>query len=370
MNASTQLHALGQSLWLDNISRDLLDSGTLQRYCDELSVSGLTSNPSIFEQAIGHGGAYDAAIRQKSQDGKAGAELFFALALEDLTRAAAIFRPQHEASGGLDGWVSLEVSPLLADDAAATLAEAKRLHALAGCPNLLIKIPGTAAGVKAIEEAIFAGVPVNVTLLFSREQYIAAADAYWRGITRRIAAGLDAKIVSVASVFISRWDAAIAGKVPPELGNRLGVAIARRIYKAYHQRQTSSAWKKLAEAGALPQRLLWASTGSKDPQMRDTFYIEELAAAQTINTLPEKTLLAFAAHGEVRGVMPDDGGDAENLLADFALAGIDIAALAIRLQRDGALAFTKSWTELLAAIATKCAAPTQPLAENPVHAPH
>ena len=353
MNACTRLHAIGQSLWLDNISRELLNSGTLQRYRDENSVTGLTSNPSIFEQAIGHGGTYDAAIRQKTAEGKSGAGLFFELALEDLTRAAAIFLPVHAASGGLDGWVSLEISPLLADDAAATLAEAKRLHALAGCPNLLIKIPGTTAGIKAIEEAIFAGVPVNVTLLFSREQYIAAADAYWRGIGRRIAAGLDPKVVSVASVFISRWDAAIAGKVSSELGNRLGVAIARRIYKTYHQRQTSTAWKKLADAGALPQRLLWASTGTKDPQIRDTFYIEALAAAQSINTLPEKTLLAFAAHGEVPGVMPEDGGDAENLLADFALAGIDIAALAIRLQRDGALAFTKAWTDLLAAIAAK-----------------
>lgn len=354
MTSCSLLHALGQSLWLDNISRELLDSGTLQRYSDELSVSGLTSNPSIFEQAIGRGTAYDAAIRQKTSAGRTGEALFFELALEDLKRAAAIFQPLHAASGGLDGWVSLEVSPLLADDAAATLAEAKRLHALAACPNLLIKIPGTPAGVKAIEEAIFAGVPVNVTLLFSREQYIAAADAYWRGIQRRIEAGLDPKVVSVASIFISRWDAAVAGKVPPELGNRLGIAIARRIYKTYHQRQSSSAWKKLADAGALPQRLLWASTGSKDPQIRDTIYIEALAAAQTINTLPEKTLLAFADHGQLSGVMPEDGGDAENLLADFAQAGIDIAALAVRLQRDGALSFVKSWTDLLAAIAEKC----------------
>ncbi|UCV16932.1 transaldolase [Quatrionicoccus australiensis] len=354
MNASQQLHALGQSLWLDNISRDLLDSGTLQRYCDELSVTGLTSNPSIFEQAIGRGTAYDAAIRQKSAAGKTGEALFFELAIEDLTRAAAIFQPLHAASGGLDGWVSLEVSPLLADDAAATLAEAKRLHAQAACPNLLIKIPGTPAGVKAIEEAIFAGVPVNVTLLFSREQYIAAADAYWRGIQRRIEAGLDPRVVSVASIFISRWDVAVAGQVPANLGNQLGIAIARRIYKAACQRQGYSAWKKFAAAGALPQRLLWASTGTKDPQMRDTLYVEALAAPGTINTLPEKTLLAFADHGELNGVMPEDGGDAEGVLADFALAGIDIAALATRLQRDGALSFVKSWTDLLAAISEKC----------------
>ncbi|MBS1157811.1 MAG: transaldolase [Proteobacteria bacterium] len=364
MNATTQLHALGQSLWLDNISRDLLDSGRLQEYCSKLSVTGLTSNPSIFAQAIGHGGAYEPAIRQKMADGKSGEALFFELALEDLGRAATILRPVHQATGGVDGWVSLEVSPLLADDAAATLVEAKRLHARARCPNLLIKIPGTTAGIRAIEETIFAGVPVNVTLLFSREQYIAAADAYWRGIARRVEAGLDPAVVSVASVFVSRWDSAVASHVPPELGNRLGTAIARRIYKAYRQRQTTSAWKKLAAAGALPQRLLWASTGTKDPQLRDTYYVEALAAAQTINTLPEKTLLACAAHGQVNGVMPEDGGDAESVLADFALAGIDIASLATRLQREGALAFSKSWNELLAVIADKSQAAARPTTEN------
>lgn len=351
---TARLHAVGQSLWLDNISRDLLERGTLQRYCDELSVSGLTSNPTIFEQAIGHGAAYDTAIEAKVRQGKTGETLFFELALEDLKRAASILLPAHVASDGLDGWVSLEVSPLLADDATATLAEARRLHALADCPNLLIKIPGTPAGMRAIEEAIFAGVPVNVTLLFSREQYIAAADAYWRGIQRRHEAGLDLQVVSVASIFISRWDTAVAGKVPAELGNRLGIAIAQRIYKASRQRQTFSAWKKLSAAGALPQRLLWASTGTKDPQLPDTFYVENLAAPQTINTMPEKTLLAFAEHGQLSELMPDDGGDAELVLADFALAGIDITALASRLQRDGALSFSKSWTDLLAAIDEKC----------------
>jgi transaldolase len=367
MNACKQLHALGQSLWLDNISRDLLYRGTLQSYRDSLSVTGLTSNPSIFAQAIGHGTAYDEAIRQKTREGKFGEALFFELALEDLRRAAAIFQPLHKATGGLDGWVSLEVSPLLADDAPATLHEAKRLHRLADCPNLLIKIPGTPAGVIAIEEAIFAGVPVNVTLLFSREQYIAAADAYWRGIQRRIEADLDPAVVSVASIFISRWDSAVAGKVPAALGNQLGIAIARRIYKTARQRQSYSAWKKFAAAGVLPQRLLWASTGTKDPLIRESFYVEALAAPDTINTLPEKTLLAFAAHGELHGQMPEDGGDAETVLAEFALAGIDIAALATRLQREGALSFTKSWNELLATIAAKCAPMPHLQTENHRH---
>lgn len=350
MNPTRQLHALGQSLWLDNITRDLLNSGTLQRYCNELSVTGLTSNPTIFEQAIRNTTAYDAAIEYSSKAGKTAEALFLELALTDLRQAATLLLPAYEASGGLDGWVSLEVSPLLADDAAGTIAEAKRLHALAQCPNLFIKIPGTAAGVKAIEESIFAGVPVNVTLLFSREHYIAAADAYWRGIQRRLDAGLDAKVNSVASVFVSRLDAATTGRVPPALSNRLGLAIGQRIYKAYRKRLASPAWRKLADAGALPQRLLWASTGTKDPQIKDTYYIEALAAPDTINTMPEKTLLAFADHGAVHGVMPEDGGDAELLLSDFALAGIDIVALASQLQKDGAHAFTRSWFDLLALI--------------------
>lgn len=367
MNASSQLHAIGQSLWLDNISRDLLERGSIRHYREQFLVSGLTSNPSIFAQAIGQGDTYDEAIRQKLAEGKSGEALFFELALEDLGSAAAIFRPQHAASGGLDGWVSLEVSPLLADDAAATLAEARRLHALADCSNLLIKIPGTPAGIHAIEEAIFAGVPVNVTLLLSREQYIAAADAYWRGIQRRIEAGLDPAIVSVASIFVSRWDTAVAGKVPAALSNQLGIAIARRIYKAARQRHNFSAWKKFAAAGALPQRLLWASTGSKDPALGESFYVEALAAPDTINTMPEKTLLAFAEHGKLRGVMPEDGGNAEIVLADFAQAGIDIAALATRLQREGAQSFSRSWRELLATIAAKSQPANPPLPENNQH---
>ncbi len=360
MNPTAQLHDLGQSLWLDNITRDLLTSGTLQRYCAELAVTGLTSNPTIFNQAINNTNAYDTAIQRKVHEGKSGEALFFELALEDLTQAAALLRPVHQATGGLDGWVSLEVSPLLADDAIATITEAKRLYAAAQCPNLFIKIPGTAAGVHAIEEAIFAGVPVNVTLLFSREHYIAAVDAYFRGISRRIEEGLDPKVASVASIFISRWDSAVIDKVPPLLRNRLGIAIAQRIYKTYRTRLGSSAWRKLAEAGALPQRLLWASTGTKDPQLSDTYYVEALAAPDTINTLPEKTLLAFAAHGKLPGVMPEYGGEAETLLAEFAQAGVDIAALATRLQLEGAESFTKSWDDLLAVIATK----SEPLKAN------
>ena len=356
MKASTQLQQLGQSLWLDNITRELLDSGTLQRYCEQYAITGLTSNPTIFDQAIGASGAYDEAIRAKVKQGKSGVALFFELALEDLRRAAQLLRPVHQASGGVDGWVSLEVSPLLADDGAATAAEAKRLHALADCPNLFIKIPGTAAGLGAIEEAIFAGVPVNVTLLFSREQYLAAADAYWRGITRRIGAGLDPKVNSVASLFISRWDkaVAVAGKLPPALDNRLGLAIAGRAYRAYRERQDSPRAQQFAAAGAYSQRLLWASTGSKDPALPETYYVEALAAPRTIDTMPEKTLLALAEKTSLAGAaMAPDGGESEATLAELARAGIDVDALAARLQIEGAQAFSKSWTDLLAVIAKK-----------------
>jgi transaldolase len=353
MNATTRLHELGQSLWLDNITRDLLESGTLQRYRDELSVTGLTSNPTIFDEAIRNSAAYDAALQRKTKDGKAGEQLFFELALEDLTRAAALFRPVHEATDGIDGWVSLEVSPLLADDAAGTVEAARRLHGEAHCPNLFIKIPGTRAGVQAIEESIFAGVPVNVTLLFSREHYSAAADAYWRGIERRIDAGLDPKVASVASIFVSRWDKAIADKVPAALRNRLGIAVSGQVYRAYRERLSSAGWRKLAEAGASPQRLLWASTGTKDPQLPQSYYIEALAAPDTINTMPEKTLHAFAASGAVNGAMPEDGGDSETMLAEFARAGIDTGGLAGQLQTEGAQSFTKSWNDLMAMIASK-----------------
>lgn len=353
MKATTLLHELGQSLWLDNITRDLLSSGTLQRYRDELFVTGLTSNPTIFDEAIRNSTAYDNTLYQKTMEGRAGERLFFEFALEDLTQAATLFEPVHEATGGVDGWVSLEVSPLLADDARATVEAAKRLHGQAQCPNLFIKIPGTPAGVEAIEESTFAGVPVNVTLLFSRKQYIAAADAYCRGIQRRINAGLDPKITSVASLFVSRWDKAVMGKVPAALRNRLGIAISGQVYKAYRERLASAEWRKLADAGAPSQRLLWASTGTKDPQLPETYYIEALAAPDTINTMPEKTLHAFSTQGAVNGVMREDGGDCEVLLADFAKAGVDTEALAARLQLEGAQSFTKSWNDLMAVLASK-----------------
>jgi transaldolase len=353
MKATAQLHSLGQSLWLDNITRGLLTSGTLKRYIEEFSVTGLTSNPSIFDLAIKNTNFYDDAIRQRAGAGKTGEELFFELAVQDLTQAADLFRPIFDATSGNDGWVSLEVSPLLASDAANTVKEAIRLHALAKRPNLFIKIPGTPEGHAAIEEAIFSSVPVNVTLLFSREQYLQAADAYMRGIERRIAAGLDPKVRSIASVFISRWDGAVSGKVPAELRNRLGIAIAKRTYKAYRDLLASPRWRKLAEGGALPQRLLWASTGTKDPNASDVMYIEALAAPDTINTIPEKTLLAFADHGQVKGTLPVDGGDAEQVLAQFARAGVDDGALAAKLQIDGAESFVKSWNDLLECIASK-----------------
>jgi transaldolase len=358
MNATARLHELGQSLWLDNITRDLLENGTLQRYCNELSVTGLTSNPTIFDKAIRNSTTYDEALRRKTSEGKSGERLFFELALEDLTQAAALFRSVHKATDGVDGWVSLEVSPLLADDAAATVEAAKRLHGQARCPNLFIKIPGTPAGVKAIEDAIFAGVPVNVTLLFSREQYIASADAYCRGIRRRLNAGLHPKIASVASIFVSRWDKAVMDKVPAELRNRLGIAICGQVYKAYRERLASPEWRELANAGALSQRLLWASTGTKDPQLPQSYYIEALAAPDTIDTMPEKTLHAFAAEGAASGVMPEDGGDSETVLAEFDKAGIDTAALAKQLQLEGAQSFTKSWNDLMAVVASKCEPPT------------
>ena len=356
MNATRRLHDLGQSLWLDNITRDLLRSGTLGRYIDEFSVTGLTSNPTIFDQAIAGTDLYDEAIGRKSAAGTSGEDLFFELALEDLTQAADLFRPIHDITGGVDGWVSLEVSPLLAGDTRGTIEAAAHLHARARRPNLFIKIPGTPAGIPAIEESIFAGVPVNVTLLFSARHYLAAAEAYLRGIERRIAAGLDPRIGSVASLFVSRWDKAVGGAVPADLRNRLGIAIAQRTYRAYRELTASTRWQKLAAMGARPQRLLWASTGTKDPQARDTLYVEALAAPDTVDTMPEKTLHAFAEHGELKGAMPADGGDCEAVLTRFARSGIDVDALASQLQHDGAQAFVQSWQELLARIAGKSAA--------------
>jgi transaldolase len=356
MTITQRLHDLGQSLWLDNITREMLDNGTLRRYIDELSVTGLTSNPTIFDEAIGGGAAYNASIRQKARAGLSGEALFAELALEDLRRAADLFRPEFERTAGLDGWVSMEVSPLLANDPRSTLEAAQHIHRIADRPNLYVKIPGTPAGASAIEEAIFAGVPVNVTLLFSREQYLAAAEAYMRGLERRIAAGLDARVNSVASLFVSRWDRAVGDKVPQELRNRLGIAIAMRTYRAHCELVAGKRWRALAAAGAAKQRMLWASTGTKDPRASAGLYVEALAAPDTIDTMPEKTLLAFAANGQIKPVMPTDGGDAEQVLARFAGAGVDVDALAHKLQVDGAESFVKSWTELMQSIAEKSAA--------------
>jgi transaldolase, mycobacterial type len=355
MKATRKLHDLGQSLWLDNITRNLLQSGTLRRYIDDLSVTGLTSNPTIFDHAIKNSTDYDVAIRKKLEEGKSGEQLFFELALEDLTRAADLFRPIFDQTCGVDGWVSLEVSPLLAHDTKTTLAEAKELHARAERPNLFIKIPGTKEGVPAIEEAIFAGVPVNVTLLFSAEQYIAAAEAYLRGIERRIAAGLRPDVASVASLFISRWDSAVMGKVPGALNDQLGIAVGKRAYQTYRDLLDSPRWQRVFNAGARPQRLLFASTGTKDPKASDVLYIKMLAAPLTVNTMPEGTLKAFADHGEVNEILPADGGDCEAVLARFAAADIDYHALAAKLQDDGATSFIKSWNELMAVIASKSA---------------
>jgi transaldolase len=353
MNQTKLLRDLGQSLWLDNITREILDNGTLRRYVEEFCVTGLTSNPTIFEQAIGGTGAYDAGIRGKAAAGKSGEALFVELALEDLRRAADLFRPAFDATDGVDGWVSMELSPLLAGDTAGSIAAAARMHRQASRPNLYVKIPGTPAGVPAIEESIFAGVPINVTLLFSREQYLAAAEAYLRGIERRIAAGRDPSVASVASLFVSRWDRAVSGTVPAELQNRLGIAIAGRTYRTYRELLASARWRKLVAAGARPQRLLWASTGTKDPNAPQTLYVEALAAPDTIDTIPEKTLHAFAEHGAVHGTLAEDGGDAEAVLARFTQAGVDVDALAERLQREGAQAFVKSWQALMRRIDDK-----------------
>jgi transaldolase len=360
MKATQQLHDLGQSLWLDNITRTILDDGTLERYIAELSVTGLTSNPTIFDHAFKNGVAYDSAIRRESAVGKSGEPLFFELAIEDLRRAADLFRPVHDDTHGVDGWVSLEVSPLLANDTAGTIKAAADLHRQANRPNLFIKIPGTAEGVAAIEESIFAGVPVNVTLLFSAAQYLAAGEAYMRGIERRIAAGRDPRIGSVASIFVSRWDVAVKDMVPPALRNRLGIAIAKRTYREYRGVLASPRWRALETAGAQPQRLLWASTSTKDPAAPDTLYVEALAAADTINTIPEKTLLAFADHGRVADVLPVDGGDAEDVLAEFTRAGVNDATVAAQLQREGAESFDASWKDLLSCLATKRTSLTQP----------
>jgi len=353
MKPTQQLHEAGQSLWLDNITRALLTSGTLKHYIDDLSVTGLTSNPTIFDNAIKNSSDYDATIREKLAAGQSGEALFFDVALEDITAAADLFRPIHAATNGIDGWVSLEVSPTLAYDTTSTIEAAKALHARATRPNVFIKIPGTPEGLPAIEEAIFAGIPVNVTLLFSREHYLAAAEAYLRGLERRLAAGLNVAVGSVASLFISRWDKAVAKRVPTELHNVLGIAVATQTYKAYRELINSPRYGRLANAGARPQRLLWASTGTKDPDASDVLYVKALQAPFTVNTMPEETLLDFHDHGEVAALLPADGGDAEATLARFAQAGIDVSALAAQLQKDAANSFVESWNELLSCIAAK-----------------
>jgi transaldolase len=349
------LHDLGQSLWLDNITRDLLTSGTLQRYIDDLSVTGLTSNPTIFDHAIRNSAHYDGDISRKAARAKSTEDLFFELALADLVQAADLFQPIFSRTDEVDGWVSLEVSPFLAHDTNKTVAAARDLHRRGGKPNLFIKIPGTKEGLPAIEAAILAGIPVNVTLLFSREQYVAAAEAYLRGIERRIEAGLNPAVASVASLFISRWDVAVSGKVPGGLSNKLGIAIGQRTYKAYRELLASARFQRLCNAGARAQRLLWASTGTKDPKASDSLYIKALAAPFTVNTMPEATLKAFGDHGEVDGILAPDGGDSERVLGDFAKAGIDVAALAAQLQDEGAASFVKSWNDLLACIESKSA---------------
>ncbi len=361
MKATARLHELGQSLWLDNITRTMLADGTLAGYIEELSVTGLTSNPTIFDKAISGGDAYDeqiAALSAAAESGEgigAGAEerVFFELALTDLRAAADLFSGVHERTDGVDGFVSLEVSPLLADDAEATIEQAASLHAKAERDNLFIKIPGTEAGRRAIEETIFAGVPVNVTLLFDDRHYLGAAEAYMRGIERRVEAGLDPDVASVASLFISRWDVAVADEVPEELRNRLGIAVGGRAYRAYHELLDSDRWQRLLNEGARAQRLLWASTGTKDPDASDTLYIEAFASPFTVNTMPENTLLAFADHGEVGDLFPADGGNAEQVLKEFAGAGIDVAALAARLQEEGKASFVSSWEDLLKSIASQ-----------------
>jgi transaldolase len=355
MKQTRAFHDLGQSLWLDNITRGLLRTDQLWRYIDELSVTGLTSNPTIFDHAIKNSADYDEAIKRKLAQGKSGEKLFFELALEDLTEAADLFRPVYDQTSGVDGWVSLEVSPLLAHDTKSTIAEVKDLHARAQRPNLFIKIPGTKEGLPAIEEAIFAGIPINITLLFSDDQYIAAAEAFMRGVERRIDARLKPDVGSVASIFVSRWDVAVAGKVPQALDNQLGIAVAKRAYKAYLGLLSSPRWMRAYNAGARPQRLLWASTGTKDPKASDVLYVKALAAPFTVNTMPERTLKALAEHGAIGATMPPDGGDSEEVLARFAAAKINVQALSAQLQEEGAKSFVNSWNDLMGVIKSKSA---------------
>ncbi|MBU2753897.1 transaldolase [Acidithiobacillus sp. CV18-2] len=358
----TALRANKQSLWVDNINRSMLDSGTLAHYIQEFGVTGLTSNPTIFDHALHTGDAYDAILQETVHQSLSNEELFFILALHDLSRASRLFQPIHVGTHGGDGWVSLEVSPLLANDTVVTVEQALKLHAQAGLSNLLIKIPGTPAGVSAIAQTIASGVPVNVTLLFSPDHYRLAASAYMTGLESRLERGLDLRVGSVASIFISRWDQAIQSRVPPHLHNRVGIAIARSCYTAYQEVLHSDRWLRLAHAGAQPQKLLWASTGTKDPQASDVLYVESLIAPDTINTVPEKTLIAFSEHGRGEPAMSADGGDPGAVLHALAELGIDVPSLGDQLQRDGANAFVDSWNNLMQTIADKRSTAGRPIA--------
>lgn len=353
MSPLKTLQEKGQSIWLDSISREMLETGTLARYIADLSVTGLTSNPTIFQKAVSASQRYDEAIRRHGGDRSTTEEVVFDFALEDIREAANLLRHAYDASDHVDGFASLEVSPKLADDAERTISEARSLFARLDRPNVLIKVPGTAAGRTAIEELIAEGIPVNVTLLFSADQYEAAAEAYLRGIERRIGAGKSGYVPSVASLFVSRWDAHTASQLPSQLANRLGIAVGQQTYAAYHRLLSSERWQKLKRAGARPQRLLFASTGTKDPALPLGYYVTALAAPNTVNTLPEKTLHAFAEEGEVKELLDGDSSQAEATIAAVEKAGVDVAALAAKLQIEGRDAFVDSWDDLLATVASK-----------------
>lgn len=354
MNQHTfNLHRQGVSLWLDNITRKMLDNGVLQQYITEFSVTGLTSNPSIFEAAIAKTGDYDEAIRKGSNDGLSDEEVFFNLAIEDIQRAADLFLPAYKATNGLDGYVSIEVSPLLAFDAENTIKAAKAIHDKVNRPNVFIKIPGTRQGLRAIERSIAEGIPINVTLLFSAEQYEAAANAYLKGVESRIEKGLNPDIRSVASVFISRWDKAVADKTPDGLKNKLGLAVSHKIYYSYLIFLGSQRIHKAMNSGVMPQRLLWASTGTKDPNASDILYVKNLVVPYTVNTIPENTLHAFADHGDSSQLMPGNIIEAEEIISQFKDLSVDYFQLAEQLQSEGAEAFRKSWYNLLESIALK-----------------
>ncbi len=353
MNPNQELHDAGQSIWIDSITREMVNSGTLKHYIDDLAVTGLTSNPSIFDKALQGSADYDAQIQELLDAGRSGEDLFFELAITDLQAAADLFARVHEETDGVDGMVSLEVSPELAYDTDKTTAAAADLAARADRPNLFIKIPGTEQGLPSIHDTIAAGIPVNVTLLFDQHQYLAQSDAYMRGIEDRIENGLDPAVTSVASIFVSRWDVAIAGKVPDELADGLGITASVKTYAVHNEVYESERWQKLATKGARPQRLLFASTSTKDPSWDDTRYVKALAAPDTVNTMPEETVLAFADHGEVGEMVPPDGGDVDARLAAYEEAGIDVDALGAQLQTEGAEKFVASWTDLLSCIEGK-----------------